>query len=165
MGNELQEKAISELAKGMSIEDIMISVLNSQKEVKASVEEVKENLAEVKNLANEIDKKVHIDDVEASEIKSIIGRNAYKFAKFYFEKAGHIASDNLFSSKKGQFIRLQYSRLKKAFNVTKYTHIKHTEAQKAFTYLENLAFEDFSLFEIRETQKQKEILAMENNVA
>lgn len=67
--------------------------------------------------------------------------------------------------KKGQFIRLQHSRLKHHFNVTKYTHIKHTEAQQAFEFLKSLKLSAFSLFETRETPKQKEIIALENGVA
>lgn len=118
-----------------------------------------------KGLVSEIDKRVHIDDAEASEIKSIIGHQAHAFAKEYFKQAGVTPSDNLFASKKGQFIRLQHSHLKHHFNVTKYTHIKHTEAVKAFDFLKSLQFSAFSLFETRETPKQKEIIALENGVA
>lgn len=83
------------------------------------------------------------------------------FADFYFEEQKTHPSDNLFTSKKGQFIRLMYSRLKKAFNVTKYTNIKHVDAKKAVQFLRNLSFDDFTPFEIRETPKQKEIIALE----
>ena len=55
-----------------------------------------------------------------------------------------------------------YSRLKKAFNVTKYTNIKHVDAEKAIKFLENLSYDDFTKFEIRETPKQKELIALEN---
>lgn len=147
--------------KDMSIEDMMIQVLTSQKQVKVSQEAIRKDVEEVRALANEIDKKVHIDDVEASEIKSIIGSRAYHYAKEFFEKEGTLPSQNLFSSKKGQFIRIQHSRLKKYFNVTKYTHIKHTDAERAFDFLKTLSFDDFTAFEIRETPKQKEIRALE----
>ena len=83
------------------------------------------------------------------------------FADFYFEEQKTHPSDNLFASKKGQFIRLMYSHLKKAFNVTKYTNIKHVDAKKAVKFLENLSYDDFTPFEIRETPKQKEIIALE----
>ena len=159
--SKMNEKDALEVVKGMTLEDMMIEVLSSQKQVKASQEAIKKDVEEVRSLAIEIDKKVHIDDVEASEIKSIISRQAYEFAKEYFDNRKVVPSANLFASKKGQFIRLQHSHLKHHFNVTKYTHIKHTDAEKAFSYLKSLTFDSFSLFEIRETPKQKEIIALE----
>ncbi|MFQ7858944.1 MAG: ORF6C domain-containing protein, partial [Streptococcus salivarius] len=91
----------------------------------------------------------------------IVFRKAGVFADFYFEEQKTHPSYNLFASKKGQFIRLMYSHLKKAFNVTKYTNIKHVEAKKAIQFLENLSYDDFTPFEIRETPKQKELIALE----
>lgn len=72
--------------------------------------------------------------------------------------------ENLLASKKGQFIKLMYSHLKKAFNVTKYTNIKHVEAKKAIQFLRDLSYDDFTPFEIRETPKQKELIALENGL-
>lgn len=82
----------------------------------------------------------------------------------YFNEQKSHPSDNLFVLKKGQFIRLMYSRLKKAFNVTKYTNIKHVEAKKAIQFLRDLSYDDFTKFEIRETPKQKELIALENRL-
>ena len=118
-------------------------------------------LTDIELLVEEVNKKVHIDDGEATKIKSIVFRKAGVFADFYFEEQKTHPSDNLFASKKGQFIRLMYSRLKKAFNVTKYTNIKHVDAKKAVKFLENLSYDDFTKFEIRETLKQKELIALE----
>ncbi|HGI2193826.1 TPA: hypothetical protein ACJRXT_002077 [Streptococcus agalactiae] len=160
--SEMNEKDALEVVKGMTIEDMMIEVLSSQKQVKASQEAIKKDVEEVRSLAIEIDKKVHIDDVEASEIKSIISRQSYEFAKEYFDNRKVVPSANLFASKKGQFIRVQHSRLKHHFNVTKYTHIKHTEAEKAISYLKSLSYNLFTPFETRETPKQKEIIELEN---
>lgn len=159
---ELIKQKVNELAQDMTIQDVMISVLESQKQIESVALQAKQSADEAKILVEEVNKRVHIDDVEASEIKRIIGQQAYAFAKEYFEQSGKIASDNLFASKKGQFIRLQHSRLKHHFNVTKYTHIKHTEAKQAFEFLKSITFASFSLFEIRETPKQKEIIALEN---
>lgn len=43
--------------------------------------------------------------------------------------------------------------------------MNNTDATKAFNFLKSLQFSAFSLFEIRETPKQKEIIALENGVA
>ncbi|MFS6156775.1 hypothetical protein ST650_10185, partial [Streptococcus agalactiae] len=65
--SKMNEKDALEVVKGMTLEDMMIEVLSSQKQVKASQEAIKKDVEEVRSLAIEIDKKVHIDDVEASE--------------------------------------------------------------------------------------------------
>lgn len=153
--SKLNKSELSEAVSNMTIEDMMIQVLTSQKQVKRDVEEVRQ-------LAMDIDKKVHIDDVESSKIKSIISHQAYEFAKSYFANRGQVPSTNLFNAKKGQFIRLQHSRLKKHFNVTKYTHIKHTDAQLAFDFLRTLTVDSFTLMETRDTPKQLEIQFLEN---
>ncbi|EOZ4443971.1 TPA: DUF3102 domain-containing protein [Streptococcus pyogenes] len=41
-------------------------------------------------------------------------------------------------------------------------HIKHTEAEKATSYLKSLSYGLFTPFETRETPKQKEIIELEN---
>ena len=159
------EQAVQLVNQNETLQEILKEMTGLKEEMDKTAATTKRRLGEVENLVSEIDKRVHIDDAEASEIKSIIGRQAHAFAKEYFAQAGTVPSDNLFASKKGQFIRLQHSRLKHHFNVTKYTHIKHTEAQQAFDFLKSLKFSTFSLFETRETPKQKEIIALENGVA
>ncbi|HGC8808409.1 TPA: hypothetical protein ACG5G0_002242, partial [Streptococcus agalactiae] len=61
--SKMNEKDALEVVKGMTLEDMMIEVLSSQKQVKASQEAIKKDVEEVRSLAIEIDKKVHIDDV------------------------------------------------------------------------------------------------------
>lgn len=102
--------------------------------------------------------------VKPLKSKALFSEKLDVFADFYFEEQKTHPSDNLFASKKGQFIRLMYSRLKKAFNVTKYTNIKHVDAEKATQFLENLSYDDFTPFEIRETPKQKELIALEKGL-
>ena len=48
--------------------------------------------------------------------------------------------------------------------MTKYTNIKHVDAKNAVKFLENLSYDDFTKFEIRETPKQKELIALENGL-
>lgn len=55
--SEMNEKDALEVVKGMTIEDMMIEVLSSQKQVKASQEAIKKDVEEVRSLAIEIDKK------------------------------------------------------------------------------------------------------------
>lgn len=146
-----------------ALKQVFKEVTNLKNEMDVVASKANTRLNEVETLVEEVNNKVHIDDVEASEIKSIISKQANKFAHDYFKSKNEIPSDNLFASKKGQFIRIQHSRLKHHFNVTKYTHIKHTEAEKAFNYLKALSIDLFTEFETRPTAKQLEIIAIEKS--
>lgn len=162
---EMQKKqAMNLVAQSNVNQQLLEEVIGIKEEMDRNVKKTNQKLTDIELLVEEVNKKVHIDDGEATEIKSIVFRKAGVFADFYFEEQKTHPSDNLFASKKGQFIRLMYSRLKKAFNVTKYTNIKHVDAKKAVKFLENLSYDDFTPFEIRETPKQKELIALENGL-
>ena len=162
---EMQKKQAMNLVVQSDVnQQLLKEVIGIKEEMDITARKTNHKFNELENLIEEVNKKVHIDDGEATEIKSIVFRKAGVFADFYFEEQKTHPSDNLFASKKGQFIRLMYSRLKKAFNVTKYTNIKHVDAKKAVKFLENLSYDDFTKFEIRETPKQKELIALENGL-
>lgn len=143
----------------------MEEVIGIKEEMDKTSRKINHKFNDMEKLIEEVNKKVHIDDGEATKIKSVIFSKAGVFADMYFNEQKSHPSDNLFASKKGQFIRLMYSRLKKAFNVTKYTNIKHVEAEKAVQFLRDLSYDDFTKFEIRETPKQKELIALEKGLS
>ncbi|AMQ65723.1 anti-repressor [Streptococcus phage 9871] len=155
------EQAMQLVKQAKFNQNLLDEVIGLKDEMDRNVRKTNQKLTDIELLVEEVNKKVHIDDGEASKIKSIIFKKAGVFADFYFKEQKTHPSDNLFASKKGQFIRLMYSHLKKEFNVTKYTNIKHVEAEKAIKFLESLSYDDFTPFEIRETPKQKEIIALE----
>lgn len=159
---EMQKKqAMNLVAQSDVNQQLLNEVIGIKEEMDRNVKKTDQKLADIELLVEEVNKKVHIDDSEASKIKSVVFSKAGVFADMYFEEQKSHPSDNLFASKKGQFIRLMYSHLKKAFNVTKYTNIKHVDAQKAIQFLRDLSYDDFTPFEIRELPKQKEIIALE----
>lgn len=159
---EMQKKqAMNLVAQSNVNQQLLEEVIGIKEEMDRNVKKTNQKLTDIELLVEEVNKKVHIDDGEATKIKSIVFRKAGAFADTYFEEQKTHPSDNLFASKKGQFIRIMYARLKKAFNVTKYTNIKHVEAEKAAQFLRDLSYDDFTPFEIRETPKQKEIIALE----
>lgn len=162
---EMQKKQAMNLVVQSDVnQQLLKEVIGIKEEMDITARKTNHKFNELENLIEEVNKKVHIDDGEATKIKSIVFRKAGVFADFYFEEQKTHPSDNLFASKKGQFIRLMYSRLKKVFNVTKYTNIKHVDAKNAVKFLENLSYDDFTKFEIRETPKQKELIALENGL-
>ena len=155
------EQAMQLVKQAKFNQNLLDEVIGLKDEMDRNVRKTNQKLTDIELLVEEVNKKVHIDDGEASKIKSIVFKKAGVFADMYFNNQKSHPSDNLFASKKGQFIRLMYSRLKKAFNVTKYTNIKHVDAEKAVKFLEDFSYDDFTPFEIRETPKQKEIIALE----
>ena len=162
---EMQKKQAMNLVTQSTVnQQLLEEVIGIKEEMDRNVKKTNQKLTDIELLVEEVNKKVHIDDGEATKIKSIVFQKAGVFADFYFEEQKTHPSDNLFASKKGQFIRLMYSRLKKAFNVTKYTNIKHIEAEKAIQFLKDLSYDDFTPFEIRETPKQKELIALEKGL-
>lgn len=162
---EMQKKqAMNLVAQSTVNQQLLEEVIGIKEEMDKNVKKTNQKFADIELLVEEVNKKVHIDDGEATEIKSIVFSKAGVFADMYFNEQESHPSDNLFASKKGQFIKLMYSHLKKAFNVTKYTNIKHVEAKKAIQFLRDLSYDDFTPFEIRETPKQKELIALENGL-
>ena len=162
---EMQKKQAMNLVAQSSVnQQLLEEVIGIKEEMDRNVKKTNQKLTDIELLVEEVNKKVHIDDGEATKIKSIVFSKAGVFADMYFNEQETHPSDNLFASKKGQFIRLMYSHLKKAFNVTKYTNIKHVEAKKAIQFLRDLSYDDFTPFEIRETPKQKELIALENGL-
>ena len=162
---EMQKKQAMNLVVQSDVnQQLLKEVIGIKEEMDITARKTDHKFNELENLIEEVNKKVHIDDGEATEIKSVVFSKAGVFADMYFNEQKSHPSDNLFASKKGQFIRLMYSRLKKAFNVTKYTNIKHVEAKKAIQFLRDLSYDDFTPFEIRETPKQKELIALENGL-
>lgn len=162
---EMQKKQAMNLVVQSDVnQQLLKEVIGIKEEMDITARKTNHKFNELENLIEEVNKKVHIDDGEATKIKSIVFSKAGVFADMYFDEQKTHPSDNLFASKKGQFIRLMYSRLKKAFNVTKYTNIKHVEAEKAVQFLRDLSYDDFTPFEIRETPKQKELIALENGL-
>ena len=157
---EMQKKQAMNLVVQSDVnQQLLKEVIGIKEEMDATARKTSHKFNELETLIEEVNKKVHIDDGEATKIKSVVFSKAGAFA--YFEEQKTHPSDNLFASKKGQFIRIMYARLKKAFNVTKYTNIKHIDADKAVQFLRDLSYDDFTPFEIRETPKQKEIIALE----
>lgn len=162
---EMQKKQAMNLVVQSDVnQQLLKEVIGIKEEMDITARKTNHKFNELENLIEEVNKKVHIDDGEATKIKSLVFSKAGVFADMYFNEQESHPSDNLFASKKGQFIKLMYSHLKKAFNVTKYTNIKHVEAKKAIQFLIDLSYDDFTPFEIRETPKQKELIALENGL-
>lgn len=139
-----QSKALKEIVKAM---------IDTSKQM--------ETLAEKTNDRFEyIEKHMTLRDSECTELQRAVMLKAAELVKEFLD--GQSVSQNYYSSKKGQFIRLVYKRIKSRFNVHKYTLVTHVEFGKAMEFVNDIKLNSFSDYETRETVKQIEIKLIEN---
>lgn len=106
-----------------------------------------------------IENTITLRDSECTELQRAVMLKASELVKEFLD--GQSVSQNYYSSKKGQFIRLVYKRIKSRFNVHKYTLVTHVEFGKAMEFVNDIKLNDFSEAETRETVKQIEIKQLE----
>ena len=155
--------------KGNSLE-IVYQTLGMQTEqaeaLKQVIQEVintKQEMIEISQKTNErfdyIENTITLRDSECTELQRAVMLKASELVKEFLD--GQSVSQNYYSSKKGQFIRLVYKRIKSRFNVHKYTLVTHVEFGKAMEFVNGIKLNDFSEVETRETIKQSEIKQLE----
>lgn len=158
--------------KGNSLE-IVYQTLGMQTEqaeaLKQVIQEVintKQEMIEISQKTNErfdyIENTITLRDSECTELQRAVMLKAAELVKEFLD--GQLVSLNYYSSKKGQFIRLVYKRIKSRFNVHKYTLVTHVEFGKAMEFVNDIKLNDFSEVETRETIKQIEIKLLENDL-
>ena len=134
------------------------------KQVIQEVIKTKQEMIEISQKTNErfdyIENTITLRDSECTELQRSVMLKASELVKEFLD--GQSVSQNYYSSKKGQFIRLVYKRIKSRFNVHKYTLVTHVEFGKAMEFVNDIKLNDFSEVETRETIKQIEIKQLEN---
>ena len=134
------------------------------KQVIQEVINTKQEMIEISQKTNErfdyIENTITLRDSECTELQRAVMLKAAELVKEFLD--GQSVSQNYYSSKKGQFIRLVYKRIKSRFNVHKYTLVTHVEFGKAMEFVNGIKLNDFSEVETRETVKQIEIKQLEN---
>lgn len=133
------------------------------KKVIQEVINTKQEMIEISQKTNErfdyIENTITLRDSECTELQRAVMLKAAELVKEFLD--GQSVSQNYYSSKKGQFIRLVYKRIKSRFNVHKYTLVTHVEFGKAIEFVNAIKLNDFSEVETRETIKQIEIKQLE----
>ena len=142
-----------------ALKQVIQEVINTKQEVI----EAKQEMIEISQKTNErfdyIENTITLRDSECTELQRAVMLKAAELTKEFLE--GQSVSQNYYSSKKGQFIRLVYKRIKSRFNVHKYTLVTHVEFGKAIEFVNDIKLNDFSEVETRETIKQIEIKQLE----
>lgn len=142
-----------------ALKQVIQEVINTKQEVI----EAKQEMIEISQKTNErfdyIENTITLRDSECTELQRAVMLKASELVKEFLD--GQSVSQNYYSSKKGQFIRLVYKRIKSRFNVHKYTLVTHVEFGKAMEFVNDIKLNDFSEVETRETVKQIEIKQLE----
>lgn len=142
-----------------ALKQVIQEVINTKQEVI----EAKQEMIEISQKTNErfdyIENTITLRDSECTELQRAVMLKAAELVKEFLD--GQSVSQNYYSSKKGQFIRLVYKRIKSRFNVHKYTLVTHVEFGKAMEFVNDIKLNDFSEVETRETIKQLEIKQLE----
>ena len=142
-----------------ALKQVIQEVINTKQEVI----EAKQEMIEISQKTNErfdyIENTITLRDSECTELQRAVMLKASELVKDFLY--GQSVSQNYYSSKKGQFIRLVYKRIKSRFNVHKYTLVTHVEFGKAMEFVNDIKLNDFSEVETRETIKQIEIKQLE----
>lgn len=142
-----------------ALKQVIQEVINTKQEVI----EAKQEMIEISQKTNErfdyIENTITLRDSECTELQRAVMLKAAELVKEFLD--GQSVSQNYYSSKKGQFIRLVYKRIKSRFNVHKYTLVTHVEFGKAMEFVNAIKLNDFSEVETRETIKQIEIKQLE----
>lgn len=142
-----------------ALKQVIQEVINTKQEVI----EAKQEMIEISQKTNErfdyIENTITLRDSECTELQRAVMLKASELVKEFLD--GQSVSQNYYLSKKGQFIRLVYKRIKSRFNVHKYTLVTHVEFGKAMEFVNDIKLNDFSEVETRETVKQIEIKQLE----
>lgn len=151
--------------------EIMINTISRQNELGTQMMEALERMEEIEhtvikvsketnNRLDDIENTITLRDSECTELQRAVMLKASELTKEFLD--GQSVSQNYHSSKKGQFIRLVYKRIKTRFNVHKYTLVTHVEFDKAYRFVNDIKLNDFSDIETRETPKQIELRKLED---
>ncbi len=82
---EMQKKqAMNLVAQSTVNQQLLEEIIGIKEEMDRNVKKTNQKLTDIELLVEEVNKKVHIDDGEASKIKSIVFKKAGVFADMYF---------------------------------------------------------------------------------
>lgn len=121
---------------------------------------VDKKIGRVETLVEDVSRKVHLDDKESHDIQSGVNKKAWLFAQILLEEKGFSKpfDTNLTLSKQGHLRSRLYSRLKKEFNVTKYTHIPHEKFKDAINFINSIEYNQLNSSDKRWTPSQQGII-------
>jgi|SRR5699024_2105893 len=137
---------MKQLEKVNSMEALKFSLARQNEQAEAliavieRVEEIESNMNEkydrMSGMVKEVENRVHLEEADANMIKSIVGSKAHAIAKKHYPDTNSYGAEYL--ELVGYARREVYGKLKKHFNVTKYTAIRHVDREQALSFVESI---------------------------
>lgn len=140
--------------QGHALKEVVRAMIETKQEMIDLATKTSDRFTQIENT-------ITLRDSECTELQRQVMFKAAELAKDYLN--GQEVTMNYLSSKKGQFMRLVYKRIKSRFNVHKYTLVTHVEFARAMQFVNDIKLNDFSEIETRETPKQIELRNLEDN--
>lgn len=131
------------------------------------VEKIESNMNKkydrMSGMLKEVENRVHLEDADATRIKSIVAKKSHKIAKAKYPNNKDYGAE--FLELVGYARRHVYKRLKEHFNVTKYTAIRHVDREQAINFVESITLSDKFLDDyeqwryqrIKKSQREREL--------
>ncbi|HLR92345.1 MAG TPA: ORF6C domain-containing protein [Atopostipes sp.] len=121
------------------------------------IEEIESNMnekyVEVKDMVDEIRDRVYIEHEDQKELQSIVSKKSYAIAKEYFNNDDDYGAE--IRELAGYAMRHHWKLLKKHFNVTRYTSIRHVDREKAKEFVRNIRLDNVFLSGYEEWRLQR----------
>lgn len=141
---------------------------NALVEVIERVEEIENNMNtkydRMSGMLKEVENRVHLEEADASKIKSIVNKKAHEISKIKYPDTDKYGAEYL--ELVGYARRRIYKRLKEHFNVTKYTSIRHVDREQAIGFVESIVlgddflqdYEQWRYERIKKREREQEIM-------
>lgn len=130
--------------------EALIKVIERVERIESNVNE---KYAEVKEIVDEVRNRVHIEHEDQKILRSIVARNAYEIAREYYGNSDEYGAE--IRELAGYAIRHQWKLLKNYFRVTRYTSIRHVDAEKAKEFVEGIVLDKSFLSEYEQWRYQR----------
>ncbi|KRN31133.1 ORF6C domain-containing protein [Liquorilactobacillus mali] len=139
---------------------IYLSMNSAKKEIKAYADK---GIKELTTLVNRVEESVTLTYEEQQVFKTVVSKKAAILTNLYLEEkfnSNQYGGTNLHMKKLGQFRANVYRRIKRAFNVPRYSSLRRIDLNEAITLVNHLSLSSFEGYETRMTDTQLE--AIEN---
>lgn len=137
---------------------IYLSMNTAKKEIK---EYADKGIRELTTLVNRVENSVTLTYEEQLKFKTAVSKKAASLTNIYLEEkfnSNQYGGTNLHMKKLGQFRANVYRRVKRAFNVPRYSALRRIDLNEAITLINHLSINSFEDYEIRMTDAQLEAI-------
>lgn len=145
--------------------EALVAVINRVEQIEVNVNKRYEEITDV---VEEVKNRIHLEEADATRIKSIVASKANRIAKVKYPDTKEFGAE--YRELVGYARREVYKRLRKHFNVTKYTSIRHVDREEAVEFVESInldtaflkEYEQWRYQKIKKAERELEMMEKEN---